>query len=82
MMTSEQLAALPAPIQEQLVRIYRMAAGMDAEEKAAARLLLGNIALSCAAASPDEQLPGAEMVAALGRIVTTIDELASAGTGA
>lgn len=82
MSISEQLAELPEPVQEQLIRIYRLAAGMDAREKTACRLMIGGLSFGFALNVPDDAVPAAEMISALGRIVTTIDELASAGTGA
>ena len=49
MTTAEQLATLPPPMQEQLLRIYRLAAGMSASEKAEAACSLG---LCCSTSPP------------------------------
>lgn len=80
--TSAELSRLPEPVQEQLIRIYRLAAGMDAREKTACRLMLGGLSFGFALNVPDDAVPAAEMISALGVIVTAIDELASAGTEA
>jgi hypothetical protein len=79
MTTAEQLYGIPEPIQEQLVRIYRLAAGMSNDEKTAARATLAGVTLAHAMTASEEQFPAAEMIAALARIVTTADQLATTG---
>ena len=78
MSPAEHLAALPEPMQEQLARIARLAAGMSDAEKAEARVFVSALLLSLnPARMPDDQVPVAEMVGALGRIVTEADRLAT-----
>lgn len=73
---TDALSALPAPIQDQLLRIYRLAAGMGPLEKEAARLTFAAFVGSCAMdVTNDLVLPSAEMIAAVGQIVTSIDGL-------
>ena len=73
---SAQLAGLPEPVQEQLLRIYRLAAGMDSLEKEAARLTFAAFVGSCATdVGSDLVVAPAEMIAAAGQIVTLIDGL-------
>lgn len=80
MSPAEHLAALPVPIQHQLVRIARLAAGMSVAEKAEARTFVATLILTLDPLRMiDDQVPAAEMVAALGRIITTADELATTG---
>jgi len=71
---AQQLYNLPEPIQEQLVRIARIAAGMSTEEKAAARLTFGTTGLHFAMYGDDDTIPGADLVATCGVIVALVDE--------
>ncbi|WP_148574960.1 hypothetical protein [Nocardioides caldifontis] len=73
----EALSHYPEPILDQLHRIARLAAGMSATEKAEARRFFAALVLEWAVAGPDDQIPAAEMVGALGQIVTTADALAA-----
>lgn len=80
MSSADHLAALPEPIQEQLARIARLAAGMSADEKTEARAFVATLILTLGPLRmTDDQLPAAEMVGALGRIIATTDELATNG---
>ncbi|MEP7738121.1 hypothetical protein ABKW28_10750 [Nocardioides sp. 31GB23] len=61
------LYGLPEPIQEQLARIAREAAGMDASEKGYAAALFATVAEHFATGNgADDAVPGAHMVSALG----------------
>ena len=75
--TQEQLLRLPAEIQEQLLRIARLALGMDATEKNAGRRFVAGLALEAATHGPGDVIPATEMVAACGRIITTTDREAT-----
>jgi hypothetical protein len=79
---ADYLAELPEPIQEQLVRIVRLAAGMSNDEKTAARQTFAGVTLANIATASDSQIPSAEMVGALGRINTLADGLATRGKDA
>lgn len=84
MTPAEQLYAVPEPIQHQLVRIARLAAGMSATEKAEARTVIGRLSLHYATSPTvtNDQVPAAEMVSALGRLIVEADRLATTGKGA
>jgi hypothetical protein len=77
---TEQFAALPEPIQRELLDVARIAAGMSAEEKEYARLLLGQVALDFAAAydvmHPGE--PAFELIAGCAHLVTLVDAASGA----
>ena len=80
MTTAEQLATLPPPMLAQLLRIYRLAAGMSATEKAEARGLFAAVTFAAAVdTTKHDHIPAAEMVSALGLIVTAADNLATTG---
>jgi hypothetical protein len=75
----EQLAVLPEPIQEQLLRIARLATGMSADEKGTARLFIAAGGMQICVDSADDEdmrLPTAELLTACGRIVQYADEQA------
>jgi hypothetical protein len=74
MTNTEQFAALPVPIQDQLIRIARLAAGMSTDEKEAARFLIAGMSLQFALDLPDVAIEAGEMIAACGRIVQFADE--------
>jgi hypothetical protein len=81
MTLTEQFDSLPEPMQEQLIRLARLATGMSADEKGAARVLLGAAALQIVVDSPDEndnRLAVAELMGACGRVVQYADEQAGA----
>lgn len=71
----EQFEKLPAPIQEQLIRIARLAAGMSADEKEQARLLIADIASQLVLKVSDDCVDAVEMISACGLIVTAADGL-------
>lgn len=78
----EEFAALSEPIQRELLDISRIPAGMNAEEKEYARLLLGQVALDFAA-DHDFMHPGEptfELIAACAHLVTLVDS--ASGTAA
>lgn len=70
---NQQFAALPADVQDQLLRIARLVAGMEPHELAAADELV-NIArvhfVTRTEPHFDPYIPAAEAFSALGRIVT------------
>lgn len=67
MTPTDQLARLPEPIQAELWRIVRLAAGMSDREKSQASATIAFMAMRVAVfCEDDDQIPGMEMVSALG----------------
>ncbi len=71
---TDQFTALSEPIQEQLIRIARKAAGMSTEEKEFARVFLGSVVLHAAGGVDDDGVAAADLVAACGQVVKLVDE--------
>lgn len=69
MSAADYLADLPPTIQHQLARIARVAVEMSSEERGYAAALFATVGLHFTTKGADEQIPGAEMVAALGVIL-------------
>ena len=71
----ERFAALPEPIQDLLVRIADVAAGMSADEKAQAQVFLASVGLHAAQFAADDLVAAAELVTVAAQLVQACDRL-------
>lgn len=83
--STEYLAALPEPIQDELARIARLAIGMSSAEKGAATGFFAmtglKVALSPLTMENNEKVPGARMVTALAKILRAANDEAAVAAG-
>ena len=70
---SQQLAALPAPIQEQLWRLVRAGAGLSQEERTDSLAALVGVAEAFLALRPDVAAVHVAVLDAVGQVLTEID---------
>mgnify|MGYP003707156235 CR=1 FL=1 len=73
---AEYLYALPKPVQTQLVRLTRAAAGLSGEEKADVLAAFCGVAEAFLVHRPLTRLAVVEMVDAVGQVITEIDRAA------
>lgn len=73
MTPAEQLAAVPEPVQTELVRLTRWIHGMSPEQRATALDVVVTVAETFVALTGGNQYPTIRMLDAWGQVVRTID---------